>query len=184
MAYFGYCNADGTVIGTPPGSTGWSGEYVRTKAYTCPGIGSQKVLSYAVNIKIASGSGNIRVGIYRQSDGALLADSGIVAVSNTSYQWIGASPAGLFLRGGTDYNVAFTTNNNSVDLPFTNPVGTGNIFEATGVAYTVNGLPNPSTNAVNQPWGIPLRIEVFPAGSNNKRGIMAPKRGIMAPLSR
>lgn len=125
VTYFGHCNSDGTLkTGETPASlgTGWTGVTARNApaayAFTCPGTGTQDVISLGHYVKYSTGTADhIRMAIYDTAGTTLIGQgSAEITVDNAAVAWRehtaftnGAGDAITpQLAGGTAYMILVT----------------------------------------------------------------------------
>jgi hypothetical protein len=79
-------------------------------SFTCPGSGSVLINELSADVKLISGSGNIRIGIYDTSGDLVAQGTAEVAVTGSSYSWQGhmtaAACGNVSLTGGQSYKLA------------------------------------------------------------------------------
>lgn len=117
VTYFGRCNSDGTLIsGDPTDWQGLTGYWVKSEnaAFTCPGTGSQNIVSLSVYARKASGAGgNMRCAIYDTSNNLISQHTAEFIVDGVA-GWYGTAQAVSSvgpLTGGTNYKLIVSCDN-------------------------------------------------------------------------
>ena len=147
VEYFGEVNSDGSPIASPTGEDNTGGAQIQATVVAaiqaCPGTGQMNLVSLAMYGRVGSGSGNIRIGIYRSSDGALVCQTDTFAASSSSawQERLAANVTwsiGTALGGGTEYKLSWAC---ATDVYVSYKAGaTGDLHYAAG-DYSA-GLPS------------------------------------------
>lgn len=170
-AYFGECQSDGSLIGAPAAYEGGANVDIANIAvtYTCPGTGTQNIVSIAIYGKSAGGAaGNVRCAIYDASWNRICQWNAELSMNSTTAQWwekLAAALTGtLTLTGGTAYKLVFSTD--ADDPQFAYNTGAGNTdWEYDTNDYT-GGFPaaiDAPANAFSNKERFVMRVGTTPA---------------------
>jgi hypothetical protein len=122
--YFGLCDSSGVATGSASDNNGGNAATVwnntAVKVFTCPGSGSQTINEITSDLKLISGTDNVRCAVYSSDGSTLIAQgSAAVALSGASDSWQGhigqanITPNPATLTGGTSYILVVSTNGTS-----------------------------------------------------------------------
>ena len=172
--FFGLCDSAGNPTGAASDNDGgttvsvWNN--IAVKTFQCPGTGTQVVKEISADIKLISGSSNMRCAIFSNDSGTLIAQgNSAVAVAGAADSWQGhltqasITPNPATLTGGTNYVLVVSVSAGPGTVGTDHADSTANSFKFDNVDRSGGyGATLPAGTAGNPIW--PVRVSVEQLG--------------------